>query len=141
MGLIPNDCKPSLRTVTSRKSFFKIYCYNNKVTRKVKDFQKHSNKEIYFAPQPNSTKYNKPLKFISLSNFLEEHIFSPDIWRKTFADWFRYIFSIWYKLILYSLPLNPAIHKMGNAPNILCPRRKEKKESQPYFIFYCKPYS
>ena len=27
---------------------------------------------------------------------------------------------------------------MGNTPNILCPRCKEQKESQPYFIFYCK---
>ena len=27
---------------------------------------------------------------------------------------------------------------MGNTPNILCPRYKEQKESQPYFIFYCK---
>ena len=29
---------------------------------------------------------------------------------------------------------------MGNAPNILCSRCKEQKESQPYFIFYCKLY-
>ena len=27
---------------------------------------------------------------------------------------------------------------MGNAPNILCLGCKEQKESQPYFIFYCK---
>ena len=27
---------------------------------------------------------------------------------------------------------------MGNTPNILCPRCKEQKESQNYFIFYCK---
>ena len=26
---------------------------------------------------------------------------------------------------------------MDNAPNILCPRCKKQKESQPYFIFYC----
>ena len=49
-----------------------------------------------------------------------------------------YIFSIWYKLIYFSVPLNPATHKMGNAPNILCPKCKEQEESQPYFIFYCK---
>ena len=38
-----------------------MFCYNNKVTRKVKvkDFQKLSNKEIYFTLQSNSTKYNK----------------------------------------------------------------------------------
>ena len=27
---------------------------------------------------------------------------------------------------------------MSDTPNILCPRCKEQKESQPYFIFYCK---
>ena len=27
---------------------------------------------------------------------------------------------------------------MGNTLNILCPRCKEQKESQPYFIFNCK---
>ena len=33
-----------------------------------------------------------------------------------------YTFSILYKLIHFVLSLNFAIHKMGNAPNILCPR-------------------
>ena len=42
-----------------------------------------------------------------------------------------------YKLIQFFLPLNPAIHRMGNAPKILCSRCKEQKESQIYFIFYC----
>ena len=42
------------------------------------------------------------------------------------------------ELIHFSLPLNSAIHRMGNTPNILCPRCKEQEESQPYFIFYCK---
>ena len=41
-----------------------------------------------------------------------------------------YIFSILYKLINFSLPLNPAIHRMGNAPNIMCLASKEQKESQ-----------
>ena len=27
---------------------------------------------------------------------------------------------------------------MGNKPSTLCPRCKEQKESQPYFMFYCK---
>ena len=48
-----------------------------------------------------------------------------------------YMFSILYKLIRFSLLLNPAINRMGNTSNILCPRCKEQKESQPYFIFYC----
>ena len=69
----------------------KNFCYNNKVTsRKVKDFEKLSNKEIYSTLQFNSTKYNKPFKSISWSNFLEEHhILSPDIRGKTFTDWFK----------------------------------------------------
>ena len=46
-----------------------------------------------------------------------------------------YIFSILYKLIHFSLPSNPAIHRIGNTSIILCPRCKEKKEFQPYFIF------
>ena len=49
-----------------------------------------------------------------------------------------YIFSILYKLIHFSFPLNPEIHRMGSAPNILCPRSIEQKESQPFFIIYCK---
>ena len=46
------------------KTLTTTMCYNNKVTRKVKSFQKLSNKEIYFILQYNSTKYNKPFKFI-----------------------------------------------------------------------------
>ena len=67
-----------------KNSLLKLFCYNNKVTRKVKDFQKLSNKEIYLF-QYNSAKYNKPFKFTLWPNFLEEHhILSPDIWGKTF---------------------------------------------------------
>ena len=47
MGLILNDSK--LRTETYQKSLLKVLCYNNKGTRKVKDFQKVSNKEIYLS--------------------------------------------------------------------------------------------
>ena len=42
-----------------------------------------------------------------------------------------YIFSILYKLIDFSLPLNPPIHRMDNAPNILCLGCKEQKEPRP----------
>ena len=52
LGSIPNDWKYLLRTETSQKSFLKIFCYNinNKVARKVKDFQENSlNKEMYFT--------------------------------------------------------------------------------------------
>ena len=49
-----------------------------------------------------------------------------------------YFQAILYKFIHFSLPLNPAIHRMDKAQNILCLRCKEKKEYQPCFIFYCK---
>ena len=109
MGLIPNDWKHLHRTETSQKSL------------------------LHF-------------KFISWINLLEgHHILSPDIWGKTFSNWLEmlwwiasYVFSIWYKLIYFSLPLNPAIDRMGNAPNIMCPRCKEQEKSELYFIFYCK---
>ena len=55
-----------------KNPFLKFFCYNKKVTGKIKYFQKPSNKEIYFTLQSNSTKYNKYFKFISLPNFLEE---------------------------------------------------------------------
>ena len=32
-----------------KKSLSKFFCYNSKVTREVKDYQKLSNKEIYFT--------------------------------------------------------------------------------------------
>ena len=65
MVLIPNDWKNLLKTKTFQKSLLKIFFYNNKVTRKVKDFQKLTNKEIYLSLQSNSAKYNKPFKFTS----------------------------------------------------------------------------
>ena len=94
MDLILNDWKHLHRTETSQKSLLKILCYNNKVTRKVKDFQKLSNKEIYpsLQCQSNSAKYNKPFKFISWPNFLQgQHILCPDIWGKTFFEWLEMV--------------------------------------------------
>ena len=72
MNLIPNDWKHLLKTETSQ--------YLCKGTRKVKDFQKLSNKEIYFTLQSNSTKkHNKPFKFILWPIFLEvNHILSQE---------------------------------------------------------------
>ena len=71
MGLIPNDWKYLVRTETSQKSLLKTFCYINKVTRKIKDFQNLSDKEIYLSFQFNSVKYNKPFKFIPWPNFPE----------------------------------------------------------------------
>ena len=49
-----------------------------------------------------------------------------------------YIFSFLYKLIIFSLPLSPVIHRMGNTSNIMRRKCKEQKYSQPCFIFYYK---
>ena len=45
-----------------------------------------------------------------------------------------YVFSILYKLINFSLPLNPAIHRMGNAPNILSGIWRTKRFSTLIYI-------
>ena len=119
MDLIPNDGKHLNCTENSQKSLLKTFYYNNKGTRKVKDFRELSNKEIYFILQSNSTKYNKPFKFISCSNFLEgHHVLSPEIWGKTFSDWFKKCYDGYILCIL-------AIHRKGNTPDILYPRCNE----------------
>ena len=59
------DWKHLFRTKTSKESLLKTFHYSNKGTRKVKDSQRLSNKEIYYILQFNNTKYNKPFKFIS----------------------------------------------------------------------------
>ena len=52
-----------------------------------------------------------------------------------------YIFSVWYKLIHFSLPLNPVIHRMGNAAKILCPSPdvEIKKGLNPILYFIANP--
>ena len=117
------DLKHLLRTENSQKSPLKTFYYNTKGIWKVKDFEKLSNKEIYFIIQCNSTEYNKSFKFTSFSfnlNFLEgQHILNPEIWCPwNFSDWFKkgsdgYIFS------------HPSIYEMGSTPNIWCPRCKK----------------
>ena len=88
------------------------------------------------------------LLIILWPNFLKgHHFFSLDIWSNTFSDWlempwwiaiaiFWIVFSIWYKLIYFSLTLNHAIHRMGNTLNFLIPDVKNKKSfnSVLYFI-------
>ena len=76
MGLIPNDWKNLLRTETSQKSLFKIFCYNNNVTRKVKDFQKLSNKEIYLSIQSNSANTTNISNSFHEQTSLKDTIFS-----------------------------------------------------------------
>ena len=108
------------------------------------------------SKNPLIKKFTSPFSLIvlnttKLSNsfhdqtFLRNTIFSFLIWRVNLslnglrnALMDNYIFSIQYKRIHFYLSLYPEIHRMGNKPDILYPRCKEQKESQLYFIFYCK---
>ena len=63
------DWRHLLRTETTQKFLLQTFYPNNNSTRKVKSFQKLSNKEIYFTLQSNSTIYNKPFKVISWQKF------------------------------------------------------------------------
>ena len=82
---------------------------------------KSFNKESYFICQSISTKYNKTFKFVSRTNFLEEHnIRSSEIWGKRFTDWFTKNFHGCIFSILAVIQ-----HIMGNAPNVVCPRCKK----------------
>ena len=131
-------------TVTSQQSLLKVFFFNARGTKKMKNLQKLSNKEIYFTLQNNNENYNKPSKFISWTNYIEGNpVLSPKNWGKTFSHWFKkcldgYIFSIWYELVHFSLSLSPAIYRIGNTPTTLCPRCKEGEESHRHFIFHCK---
>ena len=103
-----------LKLFKRKISFQALYPY--KGTRKVKDLQKLSNKEIYFTLQPNSTiQYNIPFKFIPWPNFLEgHHILSQE-------SFDGYVFSAWYKLIHFFLPLNPAMHRIATQQRFCVP--------------------
>ena len=92
-----------------------MFYYRSKSSKKLRDFQKLSNKEIYFIFQSISTKSNKTYKFISWTNFLEEHhIQSPGIWGKNFTDCFKKSF---YGCVFSILAIIQNI--MGNALNLL----------------------
>ena len=55
---------------TSQKYLLKIFCFNTSVTRKIKNLQKHSSKEIHVTLQSDNFKH-KPFQFIPWSNFIE----------------------------------------------------------------------
>ena len=59
-----------------QKSLWKTFYWSNKDTRKVKDFQKLSNKEIYCTPHFNSTKCGKLWNSFHGQTFLKDTIFS-----------------------------------------------------------------
>ena len=79
-----------LKSKTSKKTLFKIFYYNVRGIRKVKNLQKLSNKETYFTYQNNDENYVKPFKFITRTYTLEENsVFTPEIWDKAFTDYFK----------------------------------------------------
>ena len=110
--IVSNDWKCKIKTKTSQKPFFKIFCFNNIGTRKIKDLQKHSNKEIDVTLQSDNTT-QKPFQFISWSNFIEWfQNLSPGIRGKVWTDLFikcsdGYILL----LVLFFFPLNPSIYR------------------------------
>ena len=57
--LIHDDWMPILKSKTSQESLLKIFYYNNRGKRKVKNLQKLSNKEIYFTLQNNNENYKQ----------------------------------------------------------------------------------
>ena len=73
-----------------------------KSTRKVEDFQKLSNIEIYFILQSNCTKwYKKPFIFISLPNFIKgNYILSQE-------SFDGYMFCLVYTYLSLSPSLKP----------------------------------
>ena len=76
----------SAKLKKTQKFLFKIFCFNNSGTRKIKDLQKNSNKEIHVTLQRDNTK-NKPLQFIPWSKFIEGfRTLSPGIGDKVLTD-------------------------------------------------------
>ena len=125
MDLIPSDWK---YFETFRKRLLKTFFYNSKGTKKVKDFGKHSNKKKILQ---NTFQF-----YISWEK--------PNGWKKTIFSVMIYgenvlvigLLNIPVVILFLSginlsilLPLNPAIYRIGNTPNILCPRCKEQDES------------
>ena len=103
IDLIPNDRK-HIANQTSQKVLLKNFCYNNKGTRKVKFFQKLSNKSILqqifkiYISWPNLMDGIKPYS-------------QCRYWEKCFHCWsikcyYGSIFSIWYKFVHFP-PLKP----------------------------------
>ena len=71
--LIPKDWIRLLKNETSQESLLKVFYFNNRGKRKIKNFQKLSNKDIYFTLQNNNEDYNKTFKFISWQNLIQEN--------------------------------------------------------------------
>ena len=72
---------------TSRKSLFKILCFNNSGTRKIKDLLKHSVKEIYVTIQSDKHK-TQTLSVYSMAKLYRRfQNLSPGIGGKVLTDY------------------------------------------------------
>ena len=97
--IVLNEWKHKIKKETSRKSLLKIFCFSNSVTRKIKDLQNLSNKEIHIILQSDNTEY-RPFQFVSWSNVMEGfQNLSPGIRGKVLTDYFirssdGYIFNL-----------------------------------------------
>ena len=80
--LIPKDWILLLKNKT-QESLLKVFYFNNRGTKKVKNLQKLSNKDIYFTLQNDNEDYNRPFKFISWQNLIQGNcVLSPEIGAK-----------------------------------------------------------
>ena len=129
--LIPNDWIQLLKTEASQESLLKVFCFNNRGTKKLKTFRNVQTKK--------STLLYKIITriIINLLSLFHEQIKLKGILLSTLKPWakffltdsknfrmviFGYTFSIWYKFVHFSLPLGTAIHRMGNTPTTLYPK-------------------
>ena len=71
--MIPNKWIHMLKTETSQQSLLKAFCFNYTGFKKIKNFQKLSNKEIYFTLHNNNENLNRPFKFILWTNHIDRH--------------------------------------------------------------------
>lgn len=110
---------------------------------KVKSIWKISNKEIIYSPFNliilDTTNYSNSLHG---QTFLKDTIFSVlRTGLKHLIGLRNVLMDIYFLsmnfLIIFSLYLNPAMHRIGNSPSISSLRCKEK-ESTSYFVFYSK---
>ena len=112
---------------------FSIFTTTIKTLGKQKTFENFLIKKfIYFNLHYNSTKHNKLFKFALWSNCPEGH-HVLESWVKILLSGLKnYLMDIYFISgtnfpFHFSLCLNPAIHRMGNAPNILCPWCKKQE--------------
>ena len=76
----------SAKKKACQKSIFKIFCFNNSGTRKIKDLQKDSSNKTRVNLQSDNTKH-KHFQFIPWSNFIDRlQILSPGIGGKVLIE-------------------------------------------------------